>query len=323
MIKKIHPSKLNIFLARNGPYIYYYNGNGVSGNIEIVQNIFRISFNYPMLQIFEINWKDQMIYNIFTDSFTMNQVFLYSRGKFVAKKQNPDEKELKELFVEAFKCYNYNIDIRAKNQGLNCKITKISDKGKPNLTEHRLRKRHFYNIELKRKLLLNQKIRFPTICITEPLHPNYPPHNFSFKFKKNSEPKTNLYNNYVNYPSNYKQINNEESILLPQKPCFYDFKTRPLPSDIIFNDQINNGNMESGNTSLNGILGEKQTHTNHITGDLQTTSPCHQQIFGSYHFPERSLSSSRINETNEFYSSCMHPNFNKDNLFDNESNKNL
>lgn len=147
MIIKIDPKKLNFYLSHKGPYIYYYNANDVDGNDQILGNIIYFSKKYPQLKIFEIDWADQIKYNIYTNLMIINNIYLYFDGILMMKQQKPNQREIENLFEEAVKCFNSKIEKRAQDVGKKSKNIILG-----NEINHIIRYDRVYNTRMKRFL---------------------------------------------------------------------------------------------------------------------------------------------------------------------------
>lgn len=117
MIKVIKPNNLNGYLWRTGPYLYYYNDRSDENNKYVVKNMKFLSIQCPKLNIFEIDWKQQINFDIFTKVNYKNTIFLYFKGERIKELFEPKIDQLQELFNDCLKYQKERLERYFINQG--------------------------------------------------------------------------------------------------------------------------------------------------------------------------------------------------------------
>lgn len=158
MANKIQANKLDWFLWRPGPYIYFYNGNCGGLNSKIVENMNKMANKFQNLFVYEIDWKDIMEYRPYTKIKEKNSIFLYFNGKMIEDISKPDMVTINSLFEKAIEFYNSNIERRIKNVGMKSLRLELAKKVPLTKTENYKLNRCKMEMEWRRKNLQKQKI---------------------------------------------------------------------------------------------------------------------------------------------------------------------
>lgn len=225
MLLTIHPRKLNRYISHFGVYIYFYNHIQTANNKTIVDNMRKLAHEYKKLNVFEISWKDQIIFRPYTCKNIVNNVFLYSNGILKERKENPNDKDVQSLFNNAIYYYNMNIEIKMKNIGIRSKYYDLRDKNSQDQQEEV--KAFLYYIEEKRR-----SFKYKIINTKKVIKYN----QANVKREKKLD-LLNLNNNDMSQNILLSEFNNTCKSF---EPWYYDVKMTNLPIEITPSEQIKN-----------------------------------------------------------------------------------
>lgn len=237
MAKKIHPSNLRKYLWRRGPYVHFYNGNCGGINAFNVQYLNSLANSHKFLQIFQIDWEDQLKFNPLESPTKMNSICVHYEGEIKYTIFNPTTKDLDILFSKCIELYNEKQDTEARNIGTKGKRQFSRDKDFPMPTyDDDSPKRREKKIEWSRKRILRKKIIIEEIKNSEK---DVIPYNF-FKESQNC-------NNIYKFPKNtntedfIKIFKNEKETFFldsQESKWFHDVGIKDLPLDFIDENPI-------------------------------------------------------------------------------------
>lgn len=237
MIIKMDPKRLYRSLRYFGPYIYYYNGEKIENNTEIVQNIKLLSIKYPQLKILEINWNDQIKHNYFTSDSIANTVYLYAEGKLTLKKQKPCKKEIENIFEQAIICFNKILDKKAQNLATKPRNKRQTSENELDEIERKTIARYAVNVKYKRNLILKSKIKLesekPVDKLGEGTHHYSEIKNRSFVNKKYK-------NDFVNTCIKNTFVNKINDPIKSSKYSLCNIKKSDLPNKIFISYKLKN-----------------------------------------------------------------------------------
>lgn len=167
MFKRICPKDLPRVVYRNGPYVIFYNGEGISTNNSLVENVKIFANKYNNLNIYEISWRDQVFFKPQTSLTQLNTIFLYYQGLLKSFKINPNKEDITDIIEEAIILHNMQIEKRVKNIGKFPKY-KIHDMKDAKTHEEILKiKKYHIKLNSKKKQVLNKLISSPSQEISQ------------------------------------------------------------------------------------------------------------------------------------------------------------
>lgn len=153
----VNTQKIGIFLNRNGPYLYFYDGKcgGVNGEIVKFGNVF--ASRYPKLKVFQVDWYDKITKHPFTDPSEMNKMYLYSFGNKIEEKLIKDKQTIDFIFKRTVECYNEHIEIKIHKQGSKIKnYYQKSNQLHPQLLINTAKTRQYHILARRRALALEK-----------------------------------------------------------------------------------------------------------------------------------------------------------------------
>lgn len=122
MSKLIEAGKLQNYLWREGPYIYYYNGDKRGFDQHLFHLMNCKAKIYKFITIFHIDFADQIKTYPYALSDIMEYIYLYYEGTLRLKSRTKDEKLIEEIFKMAINFHSKSFAKRGK------KIVALSDK---------------------------------------------------------------------------------------------------------------------------------------------------------------------------------------------------
>lgn len=235
MIEKMDPNNLFRCLRNLGPYIYFYNEyNDTGENKEIVDNVISIAIKHYKINVFEIEWKDQLQYNSFTSPQMLNNIYLYSQGMLVKKIESPNKKEIEFLFEKAIVCFNINIEKRIGNIGKKSKKIIVEDKNVPNHSKTKFVRRYKNTDQTRAKSLLKRKIILESQMDTQEEHLNIE-HQSQTNKTLNEIGKNMVISKIQDLKNQYKYFNNEYNSSAYSEPKIIESTNTDNDSDLLFN----------------------------------------------------------------------------------------
>lgn len=165
MIKKISAKLFNHHYAwHKGPHVYYFKLDENNVNKILVENVLKIMPIYEKIPVFEIDWKSQLSQNRDTSTEYLKRVCLHFKGT-VTEAYGLDLKNILILFNKAIDCYNEILEYKAKNigkRGIIIRKNKTISANERKVGPFTIRE---YNLEVRRRGLIRQKLKKPNIDI--------------------------------------------------------------------------------------------------------------------------------------------------------------
>lgn len=262
MIKNLHPNKLYHFVWHKGPYIVFYSNNEDETNQNILNFIRQLDSQYKKLNVFEIEWKEQLKYNYYSNIQMMNTVYLYSNGKQIIKNFEPSKNNLIDLFDQAVRIHNEKVCSKVENLGIKTLNKLKFNSYVNNQTKIKLIERFDMSLTTKRIYYLQNIIQHSNKSYIEKVD------NIKSKLlskKKNDYNSNNIILDSHRHVQKYiGQINNYST---SEKPWFNDVEISDLPSDILFDSSLKdvsseNKNKEISKMNIDFTLHEKTKNAN-------------------------------------------------------------
>lgn len=152
MIREVLPGNLSINLSKIGPHIYFCKAENDDINKSIVASINEFAEKYKNINILQIDWKKQLLFDNLTSQAYMNTVFLYFQDEIKRTEVAPNRERIEEMFQECLKFYKKRLEISFNRQGTNifCGNNNINHE----VTEHnKIKNAHLKIIYLKQRKL--------------------------------------------------------------------------------------------------------------------------------------------------------------------------
>lgn len=121
MARKLSAKKFNTYTYRHGPYIVYFDGKCKGINLEIVKTMNEMATKYKKLNVFEIDWNDQISRDRLTPIEYLNKIFIYSKNIRQIEDYSPEK--VNEIFNSCILKHNAHVKMCAENIGSRGKRT--------------------------------------------------------------------------------------------------------------------------------------------------------------------------------------------------------
>lgn len=248
MILNIPPERLHRYLRHNGPYIFFYNRKDEKENIRIVNNMRKFASMFSKLTVFEIEMKDTII-NTKIGINIFNEVFLYFRSKLKDKKQNPNEKEIEEIFEKAIIYYNQNLESKIKKSAPKSIYFQVNENVDLNKYDNIGIKKYKKYRERRKKFLMKNKIIFSDKNKSSYSYNKTYPSIMNITANDNCNVKSEIQKD--NCQSKDEFIYKFDNFVSFSQPWFYDVEITDSPTELIFDETFEVKNVKKSNQSKN------------------------------------------------------------------------